>query len=173
MNLRTGLLTVLLGFAAGVGGFALYAKLSGNDQTAAPALNAIRFTDLQGQTHALSDYQGRLLLVNFWGTWCPPCLLEIPLLAQAQKTYGDRGLQVIGPAMDSADAVRGFRDKAQLPYPVFAGAGDVSAAMDALGDKQGGLPFSVLISPRGEILHRQTGEFSREELKALIEKHLN
>lgn len=162
---------VLFCFAAGGAGFALY-HYGFNNGAAPAAVQDIRFTDLDGRPHALAEYGGRFLLVNFWGTWCAPCLEEIPLLAEAQKKYGARGLQVLGPAMDNADAVRGYRDKAQLPYPVFAGGADVAKAMDALGDTLGGLPFSVLISPAGEILHRQSGEFSEQELNQLIEKHL-
>ncbi|MEK6806419.1 MAG: TlpA disulfide reductase family protein [Pseudomonadota bacterium] len=171
MNFRSGFLAILLCLAAGTGGYALQSYWLGD--TPAPVLTAdIRFTDLEGKPHTLADYRGKLVLVNFWATWCGPCLVEIPLLVEARKTYGARGLQVLGPAMDKPDAVRAYRDKAQLPYPVFAGDSETAAAMDALGDKLHGLPFSVLISPTGEVLHRQTGEFSREELKQLIETHL-
>lgn len=172
MSVRGIVFAVLLSAAAGYGGFALQNYWLSAEATPVSTAD-IRFTDLEGKPHTLADYPGKLLLVNFWGTWCAPCLLEIPLLAEAQKTYGARGLQILGPAMDTPEAVRAYRDKTQLPYPVFAGDNQTAAAMDALGDRLGGLPFSVLISPAGEVLHRQTGEFKGEELRELIETHLN
>lgn len=172
MSVRGIVFAVLLSAVAGYGGFALQNYWLSAETTPVSTAD-IRFTDLEGKTHTLADYPGKLVLVNFWGTWCAPCLLEIPLLAEAQKTYGPRGLQILGPAMDTPEAVRAYRDKAQLPYPVFAGDSQTAAAMDALGDRLGGLPFSVLIAPTGEVLHRQTGEFKDEELRDLIETHLN
>lgn len=168
MSFRAGILAAALCAAAGFGGFALYKGLN----PAPEAKTQIVFTDLEGNAHPLSEYRGKLVLINFWATWCGPCLQEIPLLVQAQKTYGARGFQVLGPAMDNLEPVRAYRDQQQLPYPVFAGDTATAAAMDALGDTQGGLPFSVLIAPAGEVLYTQAGEFSREELKELIEKHL-
>jgi len=169
LSVRGFVFAALLG-AAGFAGFALYAHWFG--QTGAPLPPATRFTDLEGKPHTLADYRGKLVLVNFWATWCAPCLTEIPLLIEAQKTYGARGLQVLGPAMDRPEAVRAYRDRMQLPYPVFAGDTEAAAAMTALGDTEGGLPFSVLVSPAGEVLGRHVGDFTESELKRLIETHL-
>ncbi len=171
MSVRRFVFAALL-VAAGFAGFTLQNHWL-SDEPAQVSTANIRFTDLDGQPHTLADYRGQLVLVNFWGTWCGPCLVEIPLLIEAQKIHGARGLQVLGPAMDKPEAVRAYRDQVQLPYPVFAGDAETAAAMEMLGDTQGGLPFSVLISPTGEVLYRQSGEFNREELKELIEAHLN
>ena len=168
MNRRRWLATVGLALAAAAGGYVLQAGLN------PPSIVApdVRFSDLEGKPHQLSEYRGQLVLINFWATWCAPCLNEIPMLVDVRNIYAARGFEILGPAMDRLDAVRDYRDRLKLAYPVFAGDAEAAAAMDALGDDQGALPYSVLVSPAGEILHRKRGEFSRDELVELIESHL-
>lgn len=132
----------------------------------------VRLTDLSGQTHALGQPSGRLLLVNFWAPWCAPCLEEIPLLVEAQARYGARGLQVLGPALDERVPVEQMARRLHINYPVTADAERAIAASDALGDRQGVLPYSVLIGRDGRILRTIVGSLDREELRRLIEKHL-
>src|SRR5206468_1835557 len=100
------------------------------------------------------------------------CMNEIPLLVQAQAKYGARGLQVIGPAMDSREPVVETIKKFGMNYPVFGSETEVTAAMDALGDMTGVLPYSVLIAPDGKVLARLAGGLSQAKLDALLSKHL-
>lgn len=146
---------------------------AGADGRAAPGTLAadLRLPTLDGTERALSDWRGKLLLVNFWATWCTPCLHEIPMLVRFQQQYGDRGLQVIGPAVDDPDPVRTAVVPLRINYPVMIGDG-AADGMAALGDTLGALPYSVLISSDGEVLYRKHGEFSQEELQALVEKNL-
>lgn len=169
MPRRYALLVAGLGLLAAIGGFALQTRLSPPATVLAPEL---RFTDLEGQPRLLSQWRGSLVLINFWATWCGPCLHEMPMLAELRNTYAARGFEVIGPAMDRPEAVRTYRDRMQLPYPVFAGDAETAAAMDALGETEGVLPFSALIGRDGTVLARKRGEFERNELIRLIETHL-
>ena len=130
------------------------------------------FQGLDGQIHKLSEWNGKLLLLNFWATWCTPCLKEIPLLVETQARLATRNFQIVGIAMDQAEPVRRYAERLKMNYPIMAGEADVVTAMDALGDTLGALPFSVLISPDGRILERISGDLSREELEALLIEHL-
>jgi thiol-disulfide isomerase/thioredoxin len=130
----------------------------------------LEFRDLKGQRHKLSEWNGKLLLVNFWATWCAPCLKEIPLLVETQQKNAARGLQVVGIAMDDVEPVRQMSKRLEINYPVMAGGAEISAAMDSLGDRLGALPFSVLIGPGGEILDRRSGALTAEELQDWLAK---
>jgi thiol-disulfide isomerase/thioredoxin len=132
----------------------------------------LEFRDLDGAPHRLSEWDGKLLLLNFWATWCTPCLKEIPLLIEAQRRYGPRGLQIVGLAMDQREPVEAFRRRLGINYPVMLGEIDIIEAMDRLGDELGAFPFSVLIAPDGRILDRASGDLTREELLQWLEPNL-
>jgi thiol-disulfide isomerase/thioredoxin len=173
LSSRSGLALLALCVASAVGGFSAY-RFWQAGQTA-PATVEIRpdlqFSDLDGKPRRLSEWDGKLLLLNFWATWCTPCLKEIPLLVEAQKTHAAHGLQIVGLALDKPEAVRAFRDRFGINYPLMVGETDIITGMDALGDTLGAFPFSVLIAPDGRILERISGDLSREELAELLQKH--
>lgn len=136
------------------------------------AAPSVSFITLEGQKVSLEDWKGKLLLVNFWATWCAPCRKEMPILIDAQKRYGARGLQIIGPALDEAEAVRGLATKLKINYPLMVDDGKIESAMFLMGNSAGGLPFSVLIDPQGRIVRTVLGDMSAAELDRLINAHL-
>lgn len=160
---------LLLAIIAAGGGFALYRLLAEREPAPAPE---VVMTRLEGGEARLADFRGKLVLVNFWATWCAPCMAEVPLLVEMQDRYAARGFQVLGPALDDAEQVKAMIPRLKIQYPVMIGETQITQAMDALGDTLGALPYSVLISPAGEVLLRKHGEFEREELGELLEKHL-
>jgi thiol-disulfide isomerase/thioredoxin len=107
--------------AAAAAGFGAYAWWHGR----APAEVALRpdleFRDPDGNPHRLSEWNGKLLLLNFWATWCTPCLKEIPLLVETQREHGPHGLQIVGIAMDDVAPVRAFAQRLQINYPIMVG----------------------------------------------------
>jgi thiol-disulfide isomerase/thioredoxin len=135
--------------------------------------------DLGGKDLSLSQYKGKVVLVNFWATWCEPCQVEIPWLIEMQQKYSAQGFTVLGIAMDEEGAsvvtpwvnkerfdVNGT--KSQMNYPIVIGN-------DAAADKFGGLlgyPTSVLITRDGKIVKRITGIISPEEISKSIESQL-
>lgn len=137
------------------------------------APTGVKLADLDGRAFTLGDYKGKLVIVNFWATWCAPCLHEIPVLVKMQERYGAKGFQLIGPAVDDVEEAKRAAPGLKFNYPVAVGTPEAMLdLMTQLGNEQGGLPFSVVIGADGRILERQLGEYSEVELAALIEKHL-
>lgn len=127
--------------------------------------------DADGKPHRLSEWDGRLVLVNFWATWCGPCREEMPLLDHAGKQWGDKGLQVVGVAIDDTDAVRRFLHDNPVRYPILVEAGAEDPSL-LFGDTRGVLPFSVLIDRDGRLVDQRAGSFSQTSLTAWLQPHL-
>ena len=120
------------------------------------------FTDLHGERIPLERWRGRLLVVNFWATWCSPCLREIPTFIDLQTRYGDRGLQFVGIALDQSEAVAPFVTDQAMNYPVLIGEDDVVRFMQSLGNSIGGLPYTAVIGADGAVLLTHQGEWPAE-----------
>jgi thiol-disulfide isomerase/thioredoxin len=129
-------------------------------------------TDLDGKPQRLSDYRGKLVLVNFWATWCAPCIEELPLLVEAQKSYGPRGFQILGPAMDDAATAAPMAQRFGINYPVMADFVQVDAAMRALGNEIGALPYSVLVNGDGKVLRSFLGGLKARDFEEIATAHL-
>lgn len=115
---------------------------------------------------AMRAFQGRPVLINFWATWCPPCVDELPMLDRFHAEQGPGGVQVLGLAIDRKEAVLPFLRRMPLRFPV-AMAGLSGADLGrALGNVAGGLPFSVLIASDGTVAHRKMGRVTEEDLRA-------
>lgn len=113
----------------------------------------------------MTSFKGRPLLVNFWATWCPPCVEELPLLQRFYTEQGARGVQVFGLALDRKAAVLPFLAKMPLSFPVALGGLSGADLGRALGNLTGGLPFSVLIASDGAVAQRKVGRVSAEDLR--------
>lgn len=133
---------------------------------------ALKFATLDGKNLALSSLRGHWVLLNFWASWCAPCMDEIPHLVQAQSDYAALGLKIIGPALDDAAAVQPVVQRFAMNYPVAADFASGDAAMRAFGNERGVLPFSVLIDPDGFVVQRMLGGLSKAQLDALLREHL-
>lgn len=122
---------------------------------------SLTLKDLRGRVHRLSDYKGKVVLLNFWATWCPPCRAEVPDLVRWQREYGKDGLQVIGityPPTKRAD-VRRFIRRRKVSYPVLLGAADTKTLF--MGGET--LPVTVVIDREGKVRERIEGILLPEE----------
>ena len=112
----------------------------------------------------MNSFRGKLLLVNFWATWCPPCVEELPLLDFFYQENKTKNVQIVGLAVDQPSAVRTWLRTRPLNFPVgMAGLGGTELSK-SLGNVSGGLPFSVVFGTSGQPLHRKIGKVLPEEL---------
>ncbi len=125
--------------------------------------------DLKGQARQFEEWRGKVVLLNFWATWCPPCREEIPLFMQLQAKYATAGLQIVGIALDEREAVQDYRDGLLIDYPLLVGAQDVAALMSDYGNLTGVLPYSVIIDRNGRVHSTKTGAYTHAELDALLQ----
>lgn len=124
--------------------------------------------DLQGKSRRLEEWSGQVLVVNFWATWCPPCLEEIPIFIGMQKRLGDRGLQFVGIAIDDLERVRVFAERQGLNYPTLVGQADAMVLSDLAGNARGGLPYTLIFDRSGRILSRHYGALTKQKLEAIV-----
>lgn len=143
-----------------------------NEAPASPvsAENALDWTfeSLAGPPRALREWADDVLVVNFWATWCPPCLREIPAFVALQQQYGEQGLQFVGVALDEAAAVQDFVADNEVNYPVLVGDQAVVRFMQQLGNDIGALPYTAVLSRHGEIRYTHQGEWDPDEAEALL-----
>jgi thiol-disulfide isomerase/thioredoxin len=128
----------------------------------------LALTDIDGKPHRLAEWNGKLVLINFWATWCGPCRQEMPMLAKAQQRYAARGAQVIGIAEDDPAAVRAYLKTMSLDYPILFGGEHASFPSLNFGNTRELLPYSVLIGRDGVIVKRKLGAFSEAELDSWL-----
>lgn len=125
--------------------------------------------DLQGQEVASRSWAGQVLVINYWASWCPPCLREMPMLIRAQEALGSKGVQFVGIALDRAEDARAFVVQYPVNYPVLIGNPDAVELSRRLGNRLQGLPFTVVFDRHGRRVFSRTGELGAEELKAQLD----
>ena len=166
-------------FGAAVLGNALYSWY----QTTTPAAKAARqmegqprpvfnLPDLEGDMRSASEWDGKVLVVNFWATWCPPCRREIPAFMDMQDKYGAQGLQFVGVALDNTTKVQDYVNTMGIDYPTLVGGEQAVETSKRYGNTLGALPYTAIIDRQGRIVHTHRGEVSKEtaekEIKALL-----
>ena len=126
------------------------------------------FQDLDGRPHTLGDWRGKILVVNFWATWCPPCRDEMPAFSNIQLRLGNQAVQFVGIAIDSPDQVREYIRTMPVSYPVMIGSAATLGITAGLGNASQGLPFTLVLDREGRLISSKLGLMSDDELEEHI-----
>lgn len=144
-------------------------KISTNKETAVSSVRPLfKLKDLEGKTRDIKEWDGRVLLINFWATWCPPCRREIPAFIELQEKYKDKGFTIIGIALDEKQAVIDYSDPMGVNYPLLMAEQEGIALTKAYGNRLGSLPFSVIVDRKGNITQRKRTELTFAQVEAMI-----
>ena len=174
-KVRWAALVVGIAVLAVVAGFAFRSLFLDDAKTPAPTavsgdtLATATFADLSGKPQRLDQWRGKVLVVNFWATWCPPCLKEIPEFIRMQARYRDQGLQFVGVAVDQPEKVAPFVEKMGFNYPVLVGALEAVELLRTLGNQHGGLPFTVVFDRKGTFVAAELGGLTEVKLSRVVE----
>jgi thiol-disulfide isomerase/thioredoxin len=144
------------------------------DQTPRDAtkLLALSLPDTSGQQQSLAQWRGKVLVVNFWATWCEPCRKEMPEFVRAQRDLGPKGLQFVGIAVDQRDKVEQFAKELDLNYPALIAGYDAVDLSKSLGNELSALPFTIVLDRKGNVATTQLGPFKPDKLRATIDSLL-
>jgi thiol-disulfide isomerase/thioredoxin len=161
-------------------GVALVAALAGfalSPLSQAPAVDAkvlleTSLPDLEGQRRQVADWRGKVLVVNFWATWCAPCLEEIPLFVRMQERLGPEGLQFVGIAVDREASVREFARAKRMNYPVLIGHAGAIELSRLAGNARGGLPYTVVLDREARPIRVFEGGLTEAQLAPILTKAL-
>jgi thiol-disulfide isomerase/thioredoxin len=158
-------------------GFMLRAQLMGSSQSllsseesqqGAEAIFAANLPDIQGENQTVSQWQGNVIVVNFWATWCTPCREEIPEFIETQKKFGDQGLIFVGIAIDQEDKVKMFSEEFGINYPILIGSMDTWTLLTAAGNRHSALPYTVVIDRSGRIVETYLGRVNLQKMEKLV-----
>jgi thiol-disulfide isomerase/thioredoxin len=153
--------------AAGVAGAGMAWWKFQPHEASGPAVDAfwgLSFDTPAGASLSMQALRGKPLLLNFWATWCPPCVDELPLLDRFYKENSSIGWQVLGLAIDQPSAVRNFLGKMPVSFPVGMAGLNGTELGKSLGNQAGGLPFTVVLGPDGALSHRKMGRIAESDL---------
>lgn len=172
---RNGLLAAAgaVALAAGLGAALWRTRVEqGAGAEAVAALFDRTFPDAQGQPQAMAQWRGRWLVLNFWATWCAPCVEEMPTLQQAARDYAAHNVAVVGLGIDRPEAIRRFQADLRLDLPLLVAGVDGTGIAQALGNPSGALPYTVLISPAGKVVQARLGLIQPELLRSWLDSRV-
>lgn len=170
--MKQAAIVILIGLLALAGGIALRYSLYPAPAAETSPLPEFMLPDLSGHNRSVSEWKDKILVINFWATWCPSCREEMPDLVALQEQYAARGLQVIGIALEDKEPVEEYLDFIKINYPTLV-AGDQGMALSAqLGNRAEAIPYTVVVDRQGMIRDRHLGKFSKPELEKIIEEML-
>ncbi|MEN9460913.1 MAG: hypothetical protein RIS84_933 [Pseudomonadota bacterium] len=136
---------------------------------------AFTMPDLDGKLYQNSEWDGRVVVMNFWAAWCVPCVNELPHFIELQRRYQQQGLQFVGVAMDERDAVRRIIEETKINYPILLDPDDskMRSIAESFGNRIGAMPYTVVLDRKGIMTSRHPGQLTAEKLEKVILPLLN
>ena len=131
-----------------------------------------QFTDPAGKPVNLAALRGKTIVVNFWSTWCPPCVEEMPMFSEVQTAYKDKNVVFVGIAADQVANVKEFLQKTPVNYPIAIGGQQAFELSQALGNRHDAVPFTLMINAKEGITSRHFGVYTRKDLESDLAKAL-
>jgi peroxiredoxin len=156
------------GLAAGLGWAWQRFRVQPSADDPVRLMRALTLPDADGRPYALAETAGRTVVLNFWATWCPPCVEEMPELAELHREITASNGMVIGIGIDSPSNVREFASKHQFPYPLLVGGMGGTELSRRFGNASGALPFTVVIAPDDRIAKRILGRVRLGQMRELL-----
>jgi thiol-disulfide isomerase/thioredoxin len=164
-----GYVLVAAAFTA-LGAIAAVKQQANTPASAATSLYTQSLNDLAGKPQSLAQWKGKPLLVNFWASWCAPCVQEMPELSALAAKDGGKHFNVIGIGIDSPTNLVQFTQKTKVSYPLYVGGMGATDLARGLGNANGGLPYTVLIGADGKVIKTYLGKLKFDQLQADLSK---
>ncbi len=174
------IIIAVIAIAAAAGGFFLQQnliseKIVTKPHTSRPTVSVVGqirpdFTlpDIEGTQRNVKEWDGKIKLINFWATWCPPCLREMPAFIEMQEQFAEKDFVVLGIAVDRKDAVETFLETMDINYPILIGDAAALELTSLYGNRLGVLPFSVFVGKDNKIISVHNGEITAETIKSIL-----
>ena len=128
--------------------------------------------DTDGKVHNINEWRGKIVVLNFWATWCPPCRAEVPLFVDTQEKFRKDGLVIVGVAIDKKQDVANFVDSYFINYPVLVSEQDNTELMARYGNRIATLPYSVVMDRKGKVIETHAGAYKKDQLYSVLNKNL-
>lgn len=139
-----------------------------------PIRPAFSIKDFDDRVRHIKEWDGKIIILNFWASWCPPCKKEMPALVELQEKYGKQGLQIIGVAIDQKNLVQDFADSIGVNYVMLYGELDAVDISQRYGNQRGQLPYTIIINRQRQVVGVKRGEITKAEaensIKALLQQ---
>ena len=156
-----------VGVAAATAGV-LLGSLATPSQSGVPELLSHALRDLDGRRRRVSDWRGKVIVCNFWATWCAPCREEIPILISAREKYVGNGAEIVGIGIDHATKIAQFVSEFRIPYPALVADDSAFETMKKLGNTAVALPYTVVLDRSGTLQRRHLGAWKAADLEAVL-----
>ncbi|MDH5361066.1 MAG: TlpA family protein disulfide reductase [Gammaproteobacteria bacterium] len=165
-KIKYGLLIISITLLAGTAGFYSQQYF---EQKAANHRPDFSLPDMDGKLRHIKEWDGQVILLNFWASWCPPCREELPDFVQLYDDYGDRGFVVVGVAIDKQQDIADFMDSVGVEYPVMISESEGIRISQAYGNRLGALPYSVIIDRDGQMVSSHLKLLTYQDVEAMIQ----
>jgi thiol-disulfide isomerase/thioredoxin len=175
MNRRQLIIIVAISLLALLGGVLTSQWIYKTGLASDPAVKAFFANSWQtpdGKTVNTQEWQGKVLVVNFWASWCPPCVEEMPALDKLQQEFLQQNVLFVGIGIDSPSNIREFLSKTPVSYPIVIGGLEGSNLSKQLGNSQGALPFTIIINAKGKASYSKLGKISEDDIRSEIKSAL-